>query len=32
MKRAGMEKFFVQWCLSDMILNICSCSFIAAIM
>jgi hypothetical protein len=27
MKRAGMEKFFVQWCLSDMILNICTCLF-----
>jgi hypothetical protein len=25
---AGMEKFFVQWCLSDMILNICTGSFI----
>jgi hypothetical protein len=28
MKRAGKEKFFVQWCLSDMMLNICTCSFI----
>jgi hypothetical protein len=32
MKRAEMEKFFVQWCLTDMILNICKCSFIVYIL